>query len=87
MDVDGVQIMIIESDVYIFLFDEVCCIVWEEVLYDNLKNKIIVYDGEGFINIIILGYGFGIGIIGDEWAINNDEDYFLIYIVNGYYIN
>jgi len=87
MDADGVQIMTTESDVYTFSPDEVRRIVREEVPHDNLKNKIIVHDGEGFTNITTLGYGFGIGTIGDERAIDNDEDYFAIHTVNGYHLN
>jgi hypothetical protein len=87
MDADGVQIMTTESDVYTFSPDEVRRIVREEVPHDNLKNKIIVHDGEGFTNITTLGYGFGIGTRGDERAMNNDEDYFAIHTVNGYHIN
>lgn len=87
MDADGVQIMTTESDVYTFSPDEVRRIVREEVPHDNLRNKIIVHDGEGFTNITTLGYGFGIGTIGDERAMNNDEDYFSIHTVNGYHLN
>jgi len=87
MDADGVQIMTTESDVYTFSPDEVRRIVREEVPHDNLRNKIIVHDGEGFTNITTLGYGFGIGTLGDDRAIDNDEDYFAIHTVNGYHLN
>ncbi|MCO6480827.1 MAG: hypothetical protein J5I94_29565 [Phaeodactylibacter sp.] len=84
LDADGVQIMTTESDVYTFSADEVRRVAREEYQHDNLKNKVFVHDGEGFTNITTLGYGFGIGSVGDA---NNDEDYFAIHTVNGFHIN
>lgn len=87
MDADGVQIMTTESDVLTFSPDEVRRIVREEVGHDNMKNKVMVHDGIGFTNITTLGFGFGVGTVGDERAVDNDENYFAIHTVNGYHLN
>ena len=84
LDADGIQIMTTESDVYTFSAAEVSRVAREEISHDNLKNKVFVQDGEGFTNITTLGYGFGIGSVGDA---NNNEDYFAIHTVNGFHIN
>ncbi len=84
LDAGGVQIMTTESDVYTFSAAEVSRVAREEIQHDNLKNKVFVHDGKGFTNITTLGYGFGIGSMGDA---NNDEDYFAIHTVNGFHIN
>src|SRR5690606_22278118 len=84
LDASGVQIMTTESDVYTFSAAEVSRVAREEIVHDNLKNKVFVQDGKGFTNITTLGYGFGIGSMGDA---NNDEDYFAIHTVNGFHVN
>ena len=86
LDASGVQIMTTESDVYTFTADEVSRVAREEISHDNIKNKVFVHDGEGFTNITYLGYGFGIGTVGDERAVDNDEDYFAIHTINGYHL-
>jgi hypothetical protein len=89
LDAEGVQIMTTESDVYTFSAEEVLRVSREAIEYDNnLKNKIIVHDGEGFTNITTLSYGFGVGDIGEgRDAVDNDENYFAIHTVNGYHFN
>lgn len=84
LDAAGVQIMTTESDVYTFSADEVLRVAREEMGHENLKNRVFVHKGEGFTNITSLGYGFGIGMVGDA---DNDEDYFAIHTVNGFHIN
>lgn len=84
LDADGLQIMTTESDVYTFSADEVRRVAREEIQHDNLRNKVFVQDGKGFTNITTLGYGFGIGSVGDA---DNDEDYFALHTVNGFHIN
>lgn len=84
LDAGGVQIMTTESDVYTFSAAEVSRVAREEIQHDNLKNKVFVQDGKGFTNITTLGYGFGIGSVGDA---DNDEDYFAIHTVNGFHVN
>ena len=84
LDADGVQIMTTESDVYTFSADEVSRVAREEMQHDNLKNKVFVYKGQGYTNITSLGYGFGVGTVGDA---DNNEDYFAIYTVNGFHVN
>jgi hypothetical protein len=87
LDAEGVQIMTTESDVYTFSADEVLKVAREMYKHDNMKNKINVHDGEGFTNITTLGYGFGIGDVGEgRTAMNNDEDYFALHTINGYHI-
>ncbi len=87
LDAEGVQIMTTESDVYTFSAKEVLRVTREEIDHDNLKNKIIVHDGEGFTNITTLGYGFGIGDVGEgRAAADNDANYFAIHTVNGYHL-
>lgn len=88
LDAEGVQIMTTESDVYTFSADEVLRVTREAIEHDNMKNKIIVHDGEGFMNITSLGYGFGIGDVGEgRTATDNDGDYFALHTVNGYHLN
>ena len=84
LDANGVQIMTTESDVYTFSAAEVSRVTREEIQHDNLRNKVFVHDGKGFTNITTLGYGFGIGSVGDA---NNEEDYFALHTVNGFHIN
>ncbi|MCB9293397.1 MAG: hypothetical protein H6559_09780 [Lewinellaceae bacterium] len=84
LDADGVQIMTTESDVYTFSADEVRRVAREAIQHDNIKNKVFVHDAEGFTNITTLGYGFGIGTVGDA---NNNEDYFALHTVNGFHVN
>ena len=84
LDADGVQIMTTESDVYTFSADEVRRVAREAIQHDNIKNKVFVHDAEGFTNFTTLGYGFGIGTVGDA---NNNEDYFALHTVNGFHVN
>lgn len=87
LDVDGVKIMTMESDVYTFTANEVKRIGRETFEHNNRKNKINVHDGEGFTNITTLGFGFGVGSVGDgRTSRDNDETYFAIHTVNGYHL-
>lgn len=88
LDAEGVQIMTTESDVYTFSADEVLRVTREAFQHDNQKNKIIVQDGEGFMNVTTLGYGFGIGNVGEgRTATDNDGDYLALHTVNGYHLS
>jgi len=87
LDAEGVQIMTTESDVYTFAAEEVARVARERFEHDNLKNKIIVHDGEGFTNITTLGLGFGIGSTGERGEVNNDQTYFSLHTVNGYHFS
>jgi len=87
LDADGVQIMTTESDVYTFSAEEVSRVSRERFEHENLNNKIIVHDGEGFTNITTLGLGFGIGSVGDEGDVDNDQTYFALHTVNGYHFS
>jgi hypothetical protein len=87
LDADGIQIMTTESDVYTFAAEDVARVARETFQHENLNNKIIVHDGEGFTNITTLGLGFGVGTVGDEGEVNNDQTYFALHTVNGYHLN
>lgn len=87
LDAEGVQIMTLDSEVYTFSAKEVLRVTREEYKHDNLKNKVFVHDGEGFTNSTFLGYGFGIGTVGDERGADNDQNYFAIHTVTGYHVS